>query len=59
VGHSRASRWKVNGRERWGWEERAPDDENDERHRDFSQRRRLSNEEGPDMQSGGLPNSRS
>ena len=30
-----------------------PDDENDERHRDFMRRRRLSNEEGPDMQSGG------
>jgi hypothetical protein len=58
MGCSRASGWKVDGGE-WGWDERAPDDENDERHRDFSQRRRLSNGEGPDMQSGGMPNSRS
>ena len=36
-----------------------PDDENDERRRNFMQRRCLSNEEGPDMQSMGMRMSRS
>jgi hypothetical protein len=35
-----------------GWEERAPDNENDERHRDFAQRRRLYDKEKGGKQPG-------
>jgi hypothetical protein len=52
VGRSRASGCKVDGRVRWGWEERAPDDEIDERHRDFTRRRRLIDEKEWEDRSG-------